>query len=133
MSNPINRMFFGALIALMAGISFGVYMLPQLAYALLPTLPGEVSARMAPYLIYTALLWAPWGAVAGRRGGLRRGVMLMGLGGLIAGAIYSAIGGAAGGHWNFVVLGAAVGALYGAGAGALLGGGFPPMDEKSGS
>lgn len=131
MSTPINRMLFGAIIALMAGISFGIYMLPQIAYALLPHLPGDVSMRMGPYLIYTSILWVPWGALAGRRGGIRQGILLMGMGGLLAGALYSAIGGAPGGHWDFVGMGALVGALYGAGAGALLGGGFPSMDEES--
>ncbi|MEZ4661420.1 MAG: hypothetical protein R2911_28040 [Caldilineaceae bacterium] len=129
MSNPINRMFFGAIIALMAGISFGIYMLPQIAYALLPTLPADVSARMAPYLIYTALLWAPWGALAARRGRLRCGVLLMGWAASWRG-LSIAPSAAPQAATEFHRPGGGTRHFTAPGAGALLGGGFPPMDEK---
>lgn len=130
MNSKLNRIVFGSIIGLMAGISFGFTVLPFVAGQAVPdSLTNEVYRRLAYYLLPAALLWIPGGVLAALRGEMTQGAKFMGIGGAIAGIMYAAV--ASGGTDILLMLVSGLGAaLYGAGAGLLVGGGFPALDPK---
>jgi|GEM_PF-1232678 len=130
MNSKLNRIVFGSIIGLMAGISFGFTVLPLVAGQTVPeSLTPELYTILARYLLPAALLWIPGGVMAALRGEMAQGAKFMGIGGAIVGVIYAAV--ASGGTDIMLMLVSGLGAaLYGAGAGLLVGGGFPAVDPK---
>ena len=124
----LNRIFFGALIGILGGISFGVTIFPIVVERLLPGTPDAFFLLSANRAIPAALLWAPGGGLVGYLGGGRRGAAIMGLSGLVVGLIYGVLVAPAGFDPRFLALTVVVAALYSAGAGFLVGAAFPPRD-----
>jgi hypothetical protein len=124
--NTINRLVFGGIIGLMAGISFHLTVLPFVAESILPDMLGNVYASMNPATFWLAAVWMIAGALAARVGGARRGGLIFGLGGLIAGALFGLSMALSSQAWAALLVAAAAGWLYGWGAGLLVGGGFGP-------
>ncbi|MCB0055560.1 MAG: hypothetical protein KDD75_18860, partial [Caldilineaceae bacterium] len=63
-------------------------------------------------------------AAAAYVGGINKGSQIFAAGGLVAGALYGVMAMADGSDWMMLALAAGIGALYGLGAGVLVGGGF---------
>jgi len=124
--NKLNRLVFGGVIGLMAGISFHLTVLPFVAESILPDMLGNVYASMNPATFWLATIWMIAGAVAAWVGGARRGGLLFGIGGLIAGAIFGMVWALGSQAWAALLIAAGAGWLYGWGAGLLVGGGFGP-------
>jgi hypothetical protein len=127
--NKINRLVFGGVIGLMAGISFHLTVLPFVAESILPDLLGNIYASMNPATFWLAAIWVIAGASAAWVGGARRGGLIFGLGGLVAGATFGLMMALGGQDWMALLVAAGAGWLYGWGAGLLVGGGFGPALE----
>jgi hypothetical protein len=128
--NKINRLVFGGVIGLMAGISFHLAVLPFVAENIFPSALGDLYASMNPATFWLLAIWLAAGAAAAWVGGAQRGGLIFGAGGLAAGAIFG-LGMAAGdGNWAAPLICALSGAIYGGGAGLLVGGGFGPVTES---
>lgn len=126
----LPRLAFGAVIGLLAGVSFGITLLPLILDQIMPDLPAASYLLMARFALPAALLWTPGGALATYSRDWKRGALYMGLASLVAGAIYGFL--IAPGMVLLPVMGisAATAGLYGAGAGLLVGAGFPPPSEE---
>jgi hypothetical protein len=127
--SPLIRVTFGGLIGLLAGISFGVTILPIVVERFLPGIPVEFYQLSATRFVPSALLWMPGGAMVGYLGGGRRGALVLGGWGVIVGLVYGVIVSPGGFYGPLLPVSALVGALYGAGAGLLVGAAFPPREE----
>lgn len=131
----VPRMTFGAVIGLMAGASFGLTIFPLVLDKLMPSAPGAAYLLMARLALPASLLWIPGGVLASLAGGARKGALRMGLASLIAGLIYGFLVAPGKVLLPMVTISALTAALYGAGAGLLVGAGFPegrpdgPNDE----
>ena len=128
--NKLNRLVFGGVIGLMAGISFHLTVLPFVAESILPDALSNIYASMNPATFWLAAVWMVAGAAAAWVGGARRGGLIFGLGGLIAGALFGVILALGTQAWTALLIAAAAGWLYGWGAGLLVGGGFGPAVES---
>jgi len=126
----LNRILFGGIIGMMAGFSFQLAVLPFMAESLFPQALGDVYASMNPNTFWLVLVWLATGAAAAYVGGIRRGSQIFAAGGLVAGALYGLMAMAGGSEWTALLLSAGIGAFYGLGAGALVGGGFGPAVEN---
>lgn len=126
----LNRILFGGIIGMMAGFSFQLAVLPFMAESLFPQALGDVYASMNPNTFWLVLVWLAAGAAAAYVGGIRRGSQIFAAGGLVAGALYGLMAMAGGSEWTALLLSAGIGAFYGLGAGALVGGGFGPAVEN---
>jgi hypothetical protein len=124
--NKINRIFFGGLIGWLAGFSFGTSLLPFLLTIFLPDAPVAVYDAMRQWALPATVLWIPAGAFAAYRGGAVRGGQIFAAGALVAGLLYGLLIAAGSSAWPVVVVSAGAAALYGWGAGLLVGGGFGP-------
>lgn len=128
--NKINRLLFGGIIGLMAGMSFHLTVLPFVAESVLSDILGNVYASMNPATMWLTTIWMIAGALAASMGGARRGGVIFGLGGLTAGAIIGAVLALGSQAWGALLVAAAAGCFYGWGAGLLVGGGLGPAAEK---
>jgi hypothetical protein len=124
--NKLNRLVFGGVIGLMAGVSFHLTVLPFVAESILPDVLSNVYASMNPATFWLAAIWMSGGALAAWVGGARRGGLIFGLGGLIAGALFGLSMALSSQAWAALLVAATTGWLYGWGAGLLVGGGFGP-------
>lgn len=124
--NKVNRIFFGGLIGWLAGFSFGTSLLPFLTTVFVPDAPPAVYEAMRQWALPATVLWIPVGALAAYRGGALRGGQIFVAGALVAGLLYGLLIAAGEGAWLAVLVSAAAAALYGWGAGLLVGGGFGP-------
>lgn len=124
--NKLNRLVFGGVIGLMAGISFHLTVLPFVAESILPNMLSNVYASMNPATFWLATIWMIAGALAAWVGGVRRGGLIFGLGGLTAGALFGLLMALSSQAWTALLVAATAGWLYGWGAGLLVGGGFGP-------
>lgn len=124
--NKINRIFFGGLIGWLAGFSFGTSLLPFLLTIFLPDAPVAVYEAMRQWALPATVLWIPAGGFAAYRGGAVRGGQIFAAGALVAGLLYGLLIAAGSSAWPVVVVSAGAAALYGWGAGLLVGGGFGP-------
>ncbi|MBW7881574.1 MAG: hypothetical protein H3C34_02865 [Caldilineaceae bacterium] len=130
MLGKVNRLLFGGLLGLLAGFSFNLAILPFLADTLLPPAAGEIYLAVGRWALWCTLLWIPAGALAAWRGGMRRGGEIFGAGGLLGGALIGLLALLAGGAPALLLLSSGAGALYGWGAGLLVGGGFGPATQS---
>lgn len=128
--NKINRLIFGGVIGLMAGISFHLTVLPFVAESILPNVLSNVYASMNPATFWLAAIWVIAGAAAAWVGGARRGGVIFGLGGLVAGALFGLSMALNSQAWAALLVAAATGWFYGWGAGLLVGGGFGPAVQE---
>ena len=122
--NRVNRIFFGGLIGWLAGFSFGTAVLPFVLVILLPDTPVEVYTMMRQWALPATVLWIAPGAYAAYRGGAGQGGRIFAMGGLVVGALYGLLIAAASGAWPVIMVSAITAALYGWGAGLLVGAGF---------
>ncbi len=129
----LPRLAFGAIVGMLAGVSFGVTVLPLILDKLVPALPNASYLLMARFAFPAAVLWIPGGALAAISGGWKRGALYMGGASLIAGVIYGFLIAPGIVLLQVVTVSALVAVLYGAGAGILLGLGFPPPMEEDGT
>lgn len=120
----LNRILFGGVIGMLAGFSFQLAVLPFMAENFFPAAMADVYASMNPNTFWLVLVWMVAGATAAYVGGINKGSQIFAAGGLLAGALYGFMAMAAGSDWMMLALAAGIGALYGLGAGALVGGGF---------
>ena len=128
--NRINRLLFGGVIGLLAGFSFHLAVLPFVAENIFPETLGDIYASMNPTTFWLIAVWVIAGAAAAWYGGIRLGGLIFGFGGLLAGGLFGLAMAIGGGVWAAFPVSAAAGALYGAGAGLLVGGGFGPIAES---
>lgn len=128
--NKLNRLVFGGVIGLMAGISFHLTVLPFVAESILPGALGNVYASMNPATFWLAAIWMIGGAWAAWVGGARSGGLIFGLSGLIAGALFGLFMALSSQAWAALLVAAAAGWFYGWGAGLLVGGGFGSAVES---
>lgn len=128
--NKINRLVFGGVIGLMAGFSFHMAVLPFVAESIFPNVLSHLYASMNPTTFWLLALWLAAGAAAAWMGGVQRGGLIFGAGGLLAGALFGLGTTANSGNGSALLICALAGALYGLGAGLLVGGGFGPMTES---
>lgn len=127
--NKINRLVFGGVIGLMAGFSFHLAVLPFVAESIFPNALGDLYASMNPATFWLLAVWMTAGAAAAQVGGAHRGSLIFGAGGLVAATLFG-LGMVAGGdNWPAPLICALTGALYGGGAGLLVGAGFGPITE----
>lgn len=124
----LNRILFGALVGLLAGVSFGITILPLVVERILPGISTEFYLLSANRALPASLLWAPGGAWIGYRGGGRRSALAFGLWGLAVGAAYGWFVSPGGSDPALIGLSAVTAALYAAGAGFLVGAAFPPRE-----
>ncbi len=122
----VPRMAFGAVIGLLAGVSFGLTIYPLVLDKFMPGAPSAAYLLMARLALPASLLWIPGGVLASLAGGARRGALRMGVASLIAGLIYGVLVAPGKVLLPMVTISALTAALYGAGAGFLVGAGFPP-------
>lgn len=124
MFERINRILFGSLIGWLAGYSFVTALLPFALQALAPEALGYALPGMARVGMWSTVLWVPLGAAAARLGNLRRSALVFGGGALAIGLLYALL--VAGGQLPVLLISPLLAALYGWGAGSLLGAGFGP-------
>lgn len=128
--NKINRLVFGGVIGLMAGISFHLTVLPFVAESILPGVISNVYASMNPATLWLTAIWMIGGGLAAWVGGARRGGLIFGLSGLVAGALFGLFMALDSQSWTALLVAAVAGWFYGWGAGLLVGGGFGPAVES---
>ncbi len=128
-NSKLNRLLVGGILGLLSGISYGFTVLPWVAESMLP-ISDTLYLKMAQIAVPAALLWIPGGSLAGLRGSIRSGAKVMALAGSVAGLLY-AIWATGFGNLPFIGVSIAVAALYGMGAGLLIGGGLPQPLPKS--
>lgn len=128
--NKINRLVFGSVIGLMAGFSFHLAVLPFAVESIFPNALGNLYASMNPATFWLLMLWMAAGAAAAWAGGIQRGGLIFGAGGLLAGALFGLGMFAGGDSWMALPICALSGAIYGGGAGLLVGAGFGPITES---
>lgn len=129
--NKINRLVFGSVIGLMAGFSFHLAVLPFVAESIFPGVLDAVHPSMNPMTLWLLAVWGGAGAAAAWIGGVQRGGLIFGAGGLLAGALLGAgMMAGDGANGSALLVCALAGALYGLGAGLLVGGGFGPVTES---
>ena len=128
--NKVNRLLFGGVIGLMAGISFYLAVLPFVAETFLPDLLGAIYTSMSPTSFWLVAIWVIAGALAAWVGGAARSGTVFGLGGLLAGALFGIFMVVNNQTWAALLVAAAAGWFYGWGAGLLVGGGFGPAAEE---
>lgn len=128
--NKIHRLVFGGIIGLLAGFSFHLAVLPFVAESIFPNALGDVYASMNPATFWLLALWMAAGAAAAWIGGAQRGGLIFGAGGLLAGALFGLNMVASSDNGAALVVCALAGAMYGLGAGLLVGGGFGPVTES---
>jgi len=128
--NKIHRLVFGGIIGLLAGFSFHLAVLPFVAESIFPHALGDVYASMNPATFWLLALWMAAGAAAAWIGGAQRGGLIFGAGGLLAGALFGLNMVASSDNGAALVVCALAGAMYGLGAGLLVGGGFGPVTES---
>lgn len=117
--NSLFRHLLGALLGGLAGLSFCLSILPV---ALEMGGAGDqvfLTAVLAPYALYSAMLWAVGGWATARAGFLTAGVIIMAVAGLASGALLVVRGIAP--DPGFLAAGAAGGLVYGLVGGLLLG------------
>lgn len=115
------RVAVGLLIGVAGGFSLTVAIFPYITTRFL-TAPAYDLGRLFSLAGPIVLLWACGGAGVGWYGGVRAGLLILGLCGALAGFMLSAF--AIGGGPQFTLLGTAVGLLYGAPAGFMIGSAF---------
>lgn len=124
MFDRINRILFGGLIGWLAGYSFLTALLPFALQVLAPEALGYALPNMVQQGLWSTALWVPLGAGAAWLGNLRRSALLFGAGAFVAGLIYALL--VAPGQLPVLAISPLLAALYGWGAGSLLGAGFGP-------
>jgi hypothetical protein len=125
MFDRINRILFGGLIGWLAGYSFVTALLPMALQALAPETLAYALPLMARWGMASTVLWVPLGAAAALGGHARRG------GAMVVGLIYGLL--VAAQQWPVALLSPLLAAVYGWGAGSLLGAGFGPQKQNGGA
>lgn len=128
MFDRLNRILFGGLIGWLAGYSFATALLPFALQALAPEALGYALPGMARLAMWSTVLWVPLGAGAAILGNLRRSALLFGGGALLIGLLYALM--VAPGQLPVLAISPLLAALYGWGAGSLLGAGFGPVRKN---
>lgn len=124
----IWRAIFSALVSGMGGVSLTATIFPYLMARYLGLISLEALIGMRALVLPMALLWAAGGAVVGWLGGGRTGAIVIGLCGAVTGLTLGLI--AAEGDALAVVVGVAIGLLYGLPGGFIMGRVFPkPVSE----
>lgn len=121
----MNPTIVGAIVGVLGGISFGIAVLPFALGHFLPQAATAVTGSIFRYVLPASLLWLPSGALAGRAGSIWQGARYMAVGGLAAGIVFGWLVGGGPLQTNIMMVSGVAGALYGAGAGLLIGGAFP--------
>lgn len=124
MFDRLNRILFGGLIGWLAGYSFVTALLPFALQALAPEALGYALPGMARWGMWSTALWVPLGAGAAWLGNMRRSALLFGGGALVIGLLYALV--VAPSQLPVLAISPLLAALYGWGAGSLLGAGFGP-------
>lgn len=119
----IWRALFGALVGGMGGVSLTATLLPYIIAQFMGRISLEAVVNMRGMALLMALLWAIGGGIVGWLGGERTGAIVLGLCGLATGLTLALI--AAPDNPLVIVLGLAVGLLYGAVGGFIMGRVFP--------
>lgn len=122
----LPRLTFGAVIGLLAGVSFGLTIYPLVLDKFVPDAPGAAYLNMARLALPASLLWVPGGVLAALSMSGRKGALYMGLASLVAGLIYGVLAAPGKVFLPMVTVSVITAGLYGAGAGFLVGAGFPP-------
>ena len=124
----IWRAIFSALVSGMGGVSLTATILPYLIAQYLGLISLEALVGMRSLVLPMALLWAAGGAVVGWIGGGRTGSIVIGLCGAVTGLTLGFV--AAEGDSLVIVIGIAIGLLYGIPGGIIMGRVFPkPANE----
>lgn len=117
--NNIFRHLLGALLGGLAGLSFCVSILPVALETVGAADQIFLTGVLAPYAMYSAMLWAVGGWATARAGFLKAGVIIMAVVGLSSGALL--VVRAITPDPAFLAAGAAGGLVYGLVGGLLLG------------
>ncbi len=129
LKSKLNRLFIGGILGAFCGFSCGFTVLPW-AVENVMVISDELILNMARFAVPASVLWIPGGALAGLRGGMRQGAIIMGAAGALAGLVYAVW---LTGTSSLLFMGTCMlaAALYGVGAGLLVGGGLPqPFDGQ---
>lgn len=119
----IWRALFGALVGGMGGVSLTATILPYVIAQFMGRISLEAVVNMRGMALLMALLWAIGGGIVGWLGGERPGGIVLGLCGAVTGLTLALI--AAPDNPLVIVLGVAVGLVYGALGGIIMGRVFP--------
>lgn len=124
----IWRVLFSALVGGMGGVSLTATIFPYLIAQFLGRISLEALVNMRSMALLMALLWAVGGGIVGWIGGVRTGIVVLGLCGLVTGLTLSLI--AAPDNPLVIAVGLAIGLLYGVPGGIIMGRVFPkPASE----
>jgi len=128
MFDRLNRILFGSLIGWLAGYSFVTALLPFALQALAPEALGDAIPAMARLGMWSTVLWVPLGAGAAWLGNMRRSALLFAGGAFAIGLLYALL--VAPDQLSVLAISPLLAALYGWGAGSLLGAGFGPTRQN---
>jgi hypothetical protein len=129
MQRSIWRALLGALVSAMGGIGLTNSIFPLLALRILDQLSLETLMGIQESSLSIALLWAVAGLIVGWIGGTRFGTLVLALCGAVSGFILSRFIGPA--SLGVTVLGIAIGLIYAAPGGWIMGYVFPkPVSES---
>ncbi len=119
MSKHGIKLIIGFFFAGFAGLSFTTAIFPMAMSNIFEMYSIDLMLAVRGYGIPLALVWAVCGILIGRQGGTARGIVILGLCGLVCGAILGAF--ALAGSLPVIGVAAGTGLLYGGLGGAILG------------